>query len=393
MMASTLSRAPLAAGGAVASLAGQAGLWAFSQFMRSPMAYSAIIAAGTLTLMATGNALYYQHGRHPAPLFMAAQDVPPTVEVTEEDDVVPMAPLTRQQTTLPAVAAPQTVTPATTGAIQPALGSEADEPIGNSEVYEVQKKLQAMGLFQGKIDGYYGPMTAQAIRAFEQANGLRPQGALNRSVVDAILRANATAPLASIEPAPAPQPQLASQPLPESAQPKPVQQAQVTLAPAEQTLGTLTQTTQAAAPQAQVMTASIAPNQAQQPAVGAVMANPSASDTLLDNAGQGAANAFDMVAGALQSMTQPSQGAAPQQLAAVPPAQVAATGQTKDSQLVSKVQRGLMSLGFLAGSTDGVAGEATAKAIRNFEVYYNYPVTGRVTPDLIPMLQAAGAQI
>src|SRR5690606_24221851 len=41
-----------------------------------------------------------------------------------------------------------------------------------------------------------------------------------------------------------------------------------------------------------------------------------------------------------------------------------------DPKVVSAIQRGLASLGFLHGKIDGVAGEATAKAIRNFEVYY-----------------------
>jgi len=64
-----------------------------------------------------------------------------------------------------------------------------------------------------------------------------------------------------------------------------------------------------------------------------------------------------------------------------------------DPQVVSAVQRGLASLGFLHGQIDGVAGEATAKAIRNFEVYYNYNVTGRITPELINLLQQNGAVI
>ena len=57
------------------------------------------------------------------------------------------------------------------------------------------------------------------------------------------------------------------------------------------------------------------------------------------------------------------------------------------------MQRGLASLGFLHGEIDGVAGEATAKAIRNFEVYYNYNVTGRITPELVNLLVQNGAVI
>jgi peptidoglycan hydrolase-like protein with peptidoglycan-binding domain len=65
---------------------------------------------------------------------------------------------------------------------------------------------------------------------------------------------------------------------------------------------------------------------------------------------------------------------------------------TTNKQMIQKVQVGLASLGFLQGKIDGVAGEATAKAIRNFEVYYNYKVTGAVTPELVDMLSNAGAQ-
>jgi hypothetical protein len=64
-----------------------------------------------------------------------------------------------------------------------------------------------------------------------------------------------------------------------------------------------------------------------------------------------------------------------------------------DPVIVAKVQRGLGSLGFLHGPADGVAGEATAKAIRNFEVYYNYKVTGRISPELLDLLVENGASI
>jgi hypothetical protein len=64
-----------------------------------------------------------------------------------------------------------------------------------------------------------------------------------------------------------------------------------------------------------------------------------------------------------------------------------------DPTTVASVQRGLASLGFLHGPADGVAGEATAKAIRNFEVYFNYKVTGRITPELLDLLARNGASI
>jgi peptidoglycan hydrolase-like protein with peptidoglycan-binding domain len=73
------------------------------------------------------------------------------------------------------------------------------------------------------------------------------------------------------------------------------------------------------------------------------------------------------------------------------PIDVIKTG--SDPKVVGAIQRGLASLGFLHGEIDGVAGEATAKAIRNFEVYYNYNVTGRITPELVNLLVQNGAVI
>jgi hypothetical protein len=64
-----------------------------------------------------------------------------------------------------------------------------------------------------------------------------------------------------------------------------------------------------------------------------------------------------------------------------------------DPVIVSRVQRGLASLGFLHGPIDGVAGEATAKAIRTFETFYNYERTGRITPELPDLLVKAGATL
>src|SRR5690606_6222247 len=74
------------------------------------------------------------------------------------------------------------------------------------------------------------------------------------------------------------------------------------------------------------------------------------------------------------------------------PQQIAPVSVT-DPVFVAKVQRGLASLGFLHGPADGIAGEATAKAIRNFEVYFNYKVTGRMSPELLNLLVENGAVI
>jgi len=64
-----------------------------------------------------------------------------------------------------------------------------------------------------------------------------------------------------------------------------------------------------------------------------------------------------------------------------------------DPVLITKIQRGLASLGFLGAKIDGVPGEGTAKAIRNFEVFYDYRVTGLATPQLLNLLVQHGAVI
>jgi len=62
------------------------------------------------------------------------------------------------------------------------------------------------------------------------------------------------------------------------------------------------------------------------------------------------------------------------------------------SDLVAKVQKGLTSLGYDVGTVDGIPGEATATAIRRFENFYNYPQTGKVSPELIDILTGANAK-
>ena len=83
-------------------------------------------------------------------------------------------------------------------------------------------------------------------------------------------------------------------------------------------------------------------------------------------------------------------------LSATPPAMTASGGDligSTDPVLITKIQRGLASLGFLGQKIDGVPGEGTAKAIRNFEVFYDYKVTGLATPQLLDLLVQHGAVI
>ena len=82
MTAATLSRLPLVAGGTLLGSLGRGGFWTatrlldvgfwgIGQFMRAPIAISAIVAVVGFSAIAGANALYFQHERHPAPLFFA----------------------------------------------------------------------------------------------------------------------------------------------------------------------------------------------------------------------------------------------------------------------------------------------------------------------------------
>jgi len=421
MTALTISHLPLAVGGAVASSAGRIGLWAIGRFARAPLAYTGIFAMTTLTVMAGSNVLYHQEHRHPAPLFSQTA----SAQIAELQEVEPVPPPARRasapvQQTRRVVPAP-VATSETTGSLAGDMGS--DGPVGNAKVYAVQKKLQEMQLFSGKVDGYYGPMTADAIRKFEADNGRTPEGALTPDVVDAILAAPVGGPSAMVvepqqqrvewqQPAPRPSnvyvaPAVAQQQMPAPIETPVTQQAEVPPLVFDQPVQRQAQVQQ----QPQQQQVYRAPVQQQAPILIARQVE-SGPEAIFDEVADGAAGVFDSVAQGVQDLVQQPQSSVRQVPKPVqtrtPPANMAtasikpavqAMPQTSpresanDPQLVSKVQRGLASLGFLAGAVDGVPGEATAKAIRNFEVYYNYPVTGKVTPQLVGMLENAGAVI
>ena len=146
-----------------------------------------------------------------------------------------------------------------------------------------------------------------------------------------------------------------------------------------------------------------------------------AEDAAVDTVGSAAAQTIDSIVAAVggaptpaaavtpvpampvgnQAAATPVREPEPQQLAyattAASPPQApkppAAVAPANDTRLVSEIQRGLASLGFYRGSIDGHPGEATARAIREFENFHRYRVTGEIKPDLIELLRQAGAPV
>ncbi|WP_240232875.1 peptidoglycan-binding protein [Devosia lacusdianchii] len=399
MTASTFTHLPLMAGSAIATSLGRVGLWTLSRYMRAPLASTGLLAMVTLTALAGSNALYFQTARHPAPFFGQPGDVPVSV-------VAPAAqPLAAPEPVMPAQRSAAAVPPIaneTTGSVAPiAAPVIPDAPVGNKQAFDVQKKLTELGLFQGTVDGFYGPMTARAIRAFEERNGLVPTGALTPGIVDAILRADASgfAPQAvAVQPQPAPVAAPVAPPVQQVA----VQQ-QVAPQPtpqADRVVARLPELTPIDAAVDTVGNAAAETIDSIVAAVGGSRTTPAA---------QGAAPipALPMMAAtSAQPMPAPVQVASLEPMAPPQPVtaiqqqpvanqQMAATtvAPANNVQLVSQIQRGLASLGFYHGSIDGHPGDATAKAIREFENFHSYRVTGQIKPDLVGLLRDAGASI
>jgi len=279
------------------------------------MALALVIGTG----LGATNAMFLQTVRHPAPLFM---DTASIVRPADPTDAGP-AIVERQPIPVPLMRPVElTVTPKSAPAVQRPVSVSIPDNVGNRDVAELQARLTELGFFAGKIDGYYGPKTAEAIRRFETTAGLTPVGAVSPDVLAA---AKAYVPMIT------PQPQT---------QPKPA-------APA------------------------VAQNVATAPAV-------SPENDPIGRIAAGVADDTARVA-----------AIAPAQSAVADPAP--AKPAALDPELVRMVQTGLSRLGFLHGEISGRFDGETARAIREFENYNNFRVTGELTPDLVDVLMANGA--
>lgn len=320
-MTSALAQIPLAVGAGAAGLAGRAINWGVSHFLHSPIASTGLILISGLTLMAGTNAMFLQEGRHPAPLFASASNsatletLQPIRPVVVEPETIPQRP------TVDRTAAAPEPDPRPDELVAVAAEPAAPVSIGNQDIADMQEKLQALGLFDGVVDGYYGPRTADAIRAFEARAGLPKTGAATPQVVEAVRNAPLLSSEASVQP-------VAAEPAIDQIGPLIAQmQQEATSVPTEPM---------------SVERATIADISPDLPAI--VSVEPSGPAVL-------------------------------------------------NAELVSDIQRGLTRLGFLQGSVNGVAGEATARAIRQFQIFNNYQPTGQVSATLRQMLVEAGAYL
>lgn len=95
----------------------------------------------------------------------------PTIQIEPIQPQEELAAISVEKTTSAATAVSQ---PMSTSATEAAIPSApADESI---RVREIQLALQAAGFDPGSTDGRLGPRTRTAVREFQQANGLHPDG-------------------------------------------------------------------------------------------------------------------------------------------------------------------------------------------------------------------------
>ncbi|HEX2894182.1 MAG TPA: L,D-transpeptidase family protein [Marmoricola sp.] len=67
-------------------------------------------------------------------------------------------------------------------------GAVDTDPYHIAHVYEVQRRLQRLGLFRATPNGRFGPATTAAVRAFQRRNGLRATGIVDQRTWRPLIR-------------------------------------------------------------------------------------------------------------------------------------------------------------------------------------------------------------
>jgi peptidoglycan hydrolase-like protein with peptidoglycan-binding domain len=158
----------------------------------SPLDALAVFVAFAATGAVLVNALVLQKAPHPAPLF--AEAPPVKVQPVALRPSVPAAPA-------PAVSAP---VPAPTPAPRPAAATPAAPAAKPGIVLDIQRALAERNYYDGVVDGLPGPRTQQAIRNFEQANGIKPTGEPSEGLLARVLQSRARSDVTGSVPQPAP---------------------------------------------------------------------------------------------------------------------------------------------------------------------------------------------
>ncbi|MCF6325807.1 MAG: peptidoglycan-binding protein [Devosiaceae bacterium] len=347
MTSSTFQQLPFSATSSLLGATKRTLGWAMALFMNNPLQNIAIALLTTAMAISFSNALFWQTGVHPAPIFSLQQQA---LSASGENFSLQnaSAPHPRQLSASRIQQPPIAALPVSQPIPQPVSTQSPVliDRVTNEILAQAQTMLAEIGLFSGKVDGYYGPLTAEAIRAFERQQGLTVKGSMSPEIIGKILSFKAG------------QTSLTTQSAPAALVPD-------SLAPVS------------SAPVPSVVSAPVL----SQPVV--QQAQAANTQPHIDEQGQTVPDLLRTIA----SSVRPSQSLNSDPVVAAAPAY----DTQSDKQLIEKIQRGLSSLGFYYSSIDGVLGETTARAIREFENFKSFEMTGRISSQLLIWLQEAGA--
>jgi peptidoglycan hydrolase-like protein with peptidoglycan-binding domain len=134
---------------------------------RHPREFIGVLMSTLAIFVIFANALFLQHGPHPAPIFATR------APLVQQTPVV----LPRPRAMAPAPA----VTPATVARNQAQI------------IGDIQRELSQKGFYDGAVDGIWGAKTDAAARDFVQAAGLKISADASEGLLRTIATSNATA--------------------------------------------------------------------------------------------------------------------------------------------------------------------------------------------------------
>lgn len=296
----------------------------------SKVTFLAGFALASLAVTAAINAVFWQNGRHPAPIAETRGLMSPFLTGTARpvrSDTVEIAPQ------------------------QASVSVEELSPDERRRlISDLQTVLSERKLYTGAIDGLHGPLTERAIKAFQREAGLPVTGEPTSELLDRIKYQTMLTALENTGSPPVPVPK-----------PKPKR---------------LRSSAEAAEPQTTQTDASSGASGEPSPEATQDYAGEADFRRLLKTIEHSA----DEHPARTATLDQGSTNATP---ASSPPEKLGAEPQIE----VQLVQRGLSELGYSPGAVDGVLGEATRNAIREFEADRGLPVTGGVSASVIKELR------
>ncbi|WP_127596684.1 peptidoglycan-binding protein [Nitratireductor alexandrii] len=159
---------------------------------RNPILVGGVTAFVVALGYVSANALWYQPYQHPKPLIetriMVKAEAPVPSQTPREEPVAAVLP-------------PSPDVTASVPAPAPAPAPAAGDPV----VRKVQETLARLNLYDGDVDGLSGPLTKQAIAAYQKTIGLAVDGEISDALLHQIEGPLAEKKIAAL-PAPAPRP-------------------------------------------------------------------------------------------------------------------------------------------------------------------------------------------